>query len=58
MPSSVEEAYRILDFCAGCDRLVWMDLREQLCPQCLDASYETAASDAEDSEPRQRRIGE
>lgn len=33
--TEVHEAYWILDFCVGCDQLVWMDLMEQLCPECL-----------------------
>lgn len=35
MSTDTDEAYWILDFCAGCNQLVWMDLMEQLCPECL-----------------------
>ncbi len=31
----VDQAHWVVDFCAGCDRLVWMDLMEQMCPECL-----------------------
>lgn len=27
----------ILDICACCDRTVYMDLMEQVCPECLAA---------------------
>jgi hypothetical protein len=29
------EPHWILDRCAGCDRLVWIDLLEQMSPECL-----------------------
>lgn len=32
---AVDEAYWILDFCAGCGQLVWLDVMEALCPECL-----------------------
>jgi hypothetical protein len=35
MPSSMDEPHWIVDFCAGCNRLVLIDLMEQLCPECL-----------------------
>lgn len=37
MTSATDESYWILDFCECCDRLVWMDLLEQVCPECRAA---------------------
>ncbi len=35
MAPIADDANWVVDFCAGCDRLVWMDLMEQMCPECL-----------------------
>jgi hypothetical protein len=36
MTSTTGATYWILDSCASCERTTWMDLLEQVCPDCLN----------------------